>query len=115
SCPAAARAAIRRVARRQPRRGGARLQALRSRPPAWLRCSSFRPLHLTVATTRIVATIKSMSNTESKLQGCTNFKLRQLARRVSQRYDAEVGKAGLKTTQYSLLTHVLKLGPIRPG
>ena len=26
-----------------------------------------------------------------------------------------VGKAGLKTTQYSLLSHVLKLGPIRPG
>jgi DNA-binding MarR family transcriptional regulator len=56
-----------------------------------------------------------MSNTESKLQGCTNFKLRQLARRVSQLYDAEVGKAGLKTTQYSLLSHVLRLGPIRPG
>jgi len=32
-------------------------------------------------------------------EGCTNFKLRQLARRVSQLYDAEVGKAGLKTTQ----------------
>jgi DNA-binding MarR family transcriptional regulator len=48
-------------------------------------------------------------------KGCTNFKLRQLVRRVSQHYDAEVGKAGLKTTQYSLLSHVLRLGPIRPG
>ena len=48
-------------------------------------------------------------------QGCTNFKLRQLGRRVSQLYDAEVGKAGLKTTQYSLLSHVLRLGPVRPG
>lgn len=48
-------------------------------------------------------------------QGCTNFKLRQLARRVSQRYDTELAKSGLKTTQYSLLSHVLKLGPIRPG
>ena len=56
-----------------------------------------------------------MGNTETKPQGCTNFKLRQLARRVSQLYDAEVGKAGLKTTQYSLLSHVLRLGPIRPG
>jgi DNA-binding MarR family transcriptional regulator len=56
-----------------------------------------------------------MGNTESKPQGCTNFKLRQLARRVSQHYDAEVAKAGLKTTQYSLLSHVLRLGPIRPG
>ena len=56
-----------------------------------------------------------MGNVETKPQGCTNFKLRQLVRRVSQLYDAEVGKAGLKTTQYSLLSHVLRLGPIRPG
>ncbi len=48
-------------------------------------------------------------------QGCTSFKLRQLVRRVSQHFDLEVAKAGLKTTQYSLLSHVLKLGPIRPG
>jgi DNA-binding MarR family transcriptional regulator len=26
-----------------------------------------------------------------------------------------MGKIGLKTTQYSLLSHVLKLGPLRPG
>jgi len=56
-----------------------------------------------------------MVKTEALPRGCTNFKLRQLARRVSQLYDHEVGKAGLKTTQYSLLSHVLKLGPIRPG
>ena len=56
-----------------------------------------------------------MGNVETKPQGCTNFKLRQLVRRVSQLYDAEVGKAGLRTTQYSLLSHVLRLGPIRPG
>lgn len=48
-------------------------------------------------------------------QGCTNLKLRQLMRRVTQHYDAEVGKSGLKGTQYSLLSYVLKLGPIRPG
>ena len=47
-------------------------------------------------------------------QGCTNLKLRQLMRRVAQRYDAEVGQVGLKSTQYSLLSHVVKLGPIRP-
>jgi DNA-binding MarR family transcriptional regulator len=51
----------------------------------------------------------------TKLQGCTNLKLRQLTRRVTQHYDAELAQAGLKTTQYSLLSHVLKLGPIRPG
>jgi len=56
-----------------------------------------------------------MGDTETKLKGCTNFKLRQLVRRVTQRYDAELCQAGLKTTQYSLLSHVLKLGPIRPG
>lgn len=48
-------------------------------------------------------------------QGCSNFKLRQVTRRVSQRYDAELAKAGLKGTQYSLLAHVARLGPIRPG
>ncbi len=46
--------------------------------------------------------------------GCTSFKLRQLSRRIGQRYDARLAKAGLKTTQYSLLSHVIKLGPIRP-
>lgn len=56
-----------------------------------------------------------MVKTDARPQGCTNFKLRQLARRVSQRYDQELAKAGLKTTQYSLLSHVLKLGPIRPS
>ena len=49
-----------------------------------------------------------------KPQGCTSFKVRQLMRRVSQHYDAELGHSGLKTTQYSLLSHVLKLGPLRP-
>jgi DNA-binding MarR family transcriptional regulator len=48
-------------------------------------------------------------------QGCTNFQLRQLMRRVSQHYDLEMSKTDLKTTQYSLLSHVVKLGPIRPG
>jgi DNA-binding MarR family transcriptional regulator len=48
-------------------------------------------------------------------QGCTNFKLRQLMRRVSNHYDTEMARCGLKTTQYTLLSHVLKLGPIRPG
>ena len=49
-----------------------------------------------------------------KPQGCTNIKLRQLMRRVAQHYDAELGKTGLKTTQYSLLSCAVKLGPIRP-
>ncbi len=48
-------------------------------------------------------------------QGCTNFKLRQLLRRVGQHYDLALARAGLKTTQYSLLSHVQKLGPLQPG
>ncbi len=47
-------------------------------------------------------------------QGCTNFKLHHLARRVGQHYDAEVRKTGLKTSQYSLLSHVERLEPVRP-
>lgn len=53
-------------------------------------------------------------DTPVKPQGCTNLKLRQLVRRVSQLYDAELAAAGLRTTQYSLLSHVVKLGPLRP-
>ncbi|MCM5679679.1 MarR family winged helix-turn-helix transcriptional regulator [Schlegelella sp. S2-27] len=48
-------------------------------------------------------------------RGCTNLKLRQIARRVSRHYDAFVGATGLKTTQYSLLSHVVLLGPVRPS
>lgn len=51
---------------------------------------------------------------DAPIQGCTNFKLRQLMRSVARLYDAEIGKAGLKATQYSLLAHVARLGPIQP-
>jgi DNA-binding MarR family transcriptional regulator len=51
----------------------------------------------------------------TKPSGCTSFKLRQVSRRVSQHFDHIVGGAGLKTTQYSLLSHIVTLGPIRPG
>lgn len=47
--------------------------------------------------------------------GCTNFKLRQLTRRVTQHYDQHLTGSGLKITQYSLLTHVDRLGPLAPG
>jgi len=48
-------------------------------------------------------------------QGCTNLKLRQLMRRVAQHYETAMVPSGLKATQYSLLSHVLKLGPLRLG
>jgi len=47
--------------------------------------------------------------------GCSSFKLRKLSRRVSQHFDQIVSVAGLKTTQYSLLSHVVRLGPVKPG
>jgi DNA-binding MarR family transcriptional regulator len=48
-------------------------------------------------------------------QGCTNLKIRQLGRMVGRHYDQHMATVGLKSTQYALLTHVVKLGPIRPG
>jgi DNA-binding MarR family transcriptional regulator len=48
-------------------------------------------------------------------QGCTNFKLRQLLRSVSKLYDSEIAQAGLKGSQFSLLSHVRTLGPISPS
>ncbi|MFU5804174.1 MarR family winged helix-turn-helix transcriptional regulator [Pseudomonas aeruginosa] len=51
----------------------------------------------------------------AKPQGCTNLKLRQLTRMVTRHYDHHVSETGLKNTQYALLSHVVRLGPIRPG
>ena len=51
----------------------------------------------------------------SQPYGCTNFKLRQLLRSVARLYDAQMAPTGLKTSQYSLLTHVLRLQPLAPS
>lgn len=48
-------------------------------------------------------------------EGCTNLKLRQLNRILTRHYDRFLFEAGLKNTQYSLLSHVVKLGPIGLG
>ena len=58
---------------------------------------------------------KVRTATHAGPSGCSSFKLRQLSRRVSQHFDHIVGAAGLKTTQYSLLSHVMRLQPVRPG
>jgi DNA-binding MarR family transcriptional regulator len=50
-----------------------------------------------------------------KPRGCTNLKLRELTRTVTRHYDGYVSSTGLKNTQYSLLSHVVLLGPIRPS
>lgn len=54
-------------------------------------------------------------NDAVKPQGCTNLKLRELSRVVTRHYDAYVAPTGLKNSQYSLLSHVVLLGPLRPG
>ena len=48
-------------------------------------------------------------------RGCTSQKVRRLSRRISQHFDQIVAESGLKTTQYSLLSNVASLGPLRPG
>ena len=47
-----------------------------------------------------------------KPQGCTNLKLRQLSRRVARRYDQDMRALGLRQAQYSLLSCLVKLGPM---
>jgi DNA-binding MarR family transcriptional regulator len=51
----------------------------------------------------------------ANVQGCTNLKLRQFMRQVAQFYDAEMSKVELKSTQYSMLSYVDKLGPVKPS
>lgn len=48
-------------------------------------------------------------------RGCTNLKLRQAGRLVARHYEGFVRPTGLKNTQYSLLSYVVKLGPLRAG
>jgi DNA-binding MarR family transcriptional regulator len=55
------------------------------------------------------------SNRASAPRGCSSLKLRQLSRRVSQHFDQIVAASGLKTTQYSLLSNIVQLEPVRPG
>ncbi|NBS40577.1 MAG: MarR family transcriptional regulator [Betaproteobacteria bacterium] len=44
--------------------------------------------------------------THLKPQGCTNLKLRQLGRMVTRHYDRYLAEAGLKNTQYALLSQM---------
>lgn len=53
-------------------------------------------------------------STIAKPEGCTNFRLRSMSRVISRHYDAHLAASGLKVTQYSLLSHLVKLSPIRP-
>jgi DNA-binding MarR family transcriptional regulator len=46
---------------------------------------------------------------------CINFKSKQFARALTRLYDAELAKAGLKATQFSLLSIIFNRGPISPS
>jgi DNA-binding MarR family transcriptional regulator len=48
-------------------------------------------------------------------RGCTNLKLKQASRLVARHYEGFVAPTGLKATQYSLLSHIVALGPLRAG
>ncbi|MGJ7497355.1 MarR family winged helix-turn-helix transcriptional regulator [Variovorax sp. RT4R15] len=48
------------------------------------------------------------------MPACTETKLYQLARLVRRHYDAELGKVGLRTSQYGLLAEIATHGPVRP-
>ena len=45
-------------------------------------------------------------------RGCTNFKLRQLTRLVTRHYETFFASRGLRITQYTLLSHVVRLGSV---
>jgi DNA-binding MarR family transcriptional regulator len=45
------------------------------------------------------------------ITGCTCDRLRKLARRLTQRYDAFLAPTGLRLTQFSLLAHLMRGGP----
>ena len=49
---------------------------------------------------------------EPRVTGCTVFRLRKLTRRVTQHYDACLAPAGLRVTQYSLLSILLNNPPL---
>lgn len=49
-----------------------------------------------------------MADLIEKPLGCTCFKLRRLTRAMSRVYDQHMAAVGLKTTQYSVLTHAAR-------
>jgi len=50
--------------------------------------------------------------TSLRARGCTGLRLRSLTRLVTRHYDAELSQAGLRLTQYTLLSYLRSHGPI---
>ena len=57
----------------------------------------------------------SSEHADAPPRGCTHLKLRQASRRVTRHYEGYLAGTGLKITQYSLLSYVVKLGPVGAG
>ena len=57
----------------------------------------------------------TMSHSALDPQLCTHYKVRKLVRALSRYYDAELAKAGLKATQFTLLTQIVLSAPIALG
>ena len=49
------------------------------------------------------------------IDGCTCFRARRLARRITQIYDRVLAPSGLRVTQFSLLSPLLRSGPLAVG
>jgi len=58
-----------------------------------------------------------MSNPPPRLTpaDCTCFRVRSAARRVTQIYDRHLAPAGLSITQFAILGHVVRFGPLPLG
>jgi DNA-binding MarR family transcriptional regulator len=53
-----------------------------------------------------------MADTLPPTMTCNCFVVRQAARRISGFYDGHLAASGLRTTQYSVLSHLARLGPL---
>ncbi|MBF5044612.1 winged helix-turn-helix transcriptional regulator [Aggregicoccus sp. 17bor-14] len=56
--------------------------------------------------------MSTRSGDEASATVCNCLALRQAARRVTQHYDSVLAPTGLRTTQYSLLTRLVRRGPM---
>ena len=52
------------------------------------------------------------ANIPTKIQQCNCLALRQAARHISQFYDQHLASTGLRTTQFSILAKLSRLGPM---
>ncbi len=59
--------------------------------------------------------VKTPSPAAAAPRGCTHLKLRQAGRLVTRHYEERFRSSALNITQYSLLSHVVRLAPVGAG